>query len=151
MQINFPKSVDRTQWELVAEILAEAAQIANRGKGGRNRDQVYQDSMNGLTLQYAVAQELIEKGYNLRLAPREDKSFDFEIDGTRFDVKGIFKDSAKFFTQSSWERANALPTTIYPCYDCRGGACEYVGWAKHSDFMLSNYDGYFISISRLHK
>src|SRR5271157_2293799 len=149
MNINFPKVVDRTRWESVGDIIAEANEIAKNRKSGRTQTQVYEDSINGLTLQYAIAQALIDAGYNLRLAPKNDKSFDFEIDAIRFDVKGMFKESATAFTQSTWEKLNALPNTIYVCYDCRGDTCEYAGWCKHGDFMVSKIRDYCIFPNRL--
>ena len=149
-RIEFPKTVDRSRWVEVPEIILEAKEIAKSTNDRRRTfEQKMIDSMNGLTLQYAVADALSQAGYEMWLAPRTDKSFDFEISAVRIDIKGIFKANAKAFTQSEWERANALPTTIYACYDCTGDSGVFKGWCKHGDFQLSQFTGYMIYPNRL--
>lgn len=147
--IKFPATVNHERWAEVREILDEAAEIARTTRTTRTRDQVFEDARNGLMLQYAVASGLEEAGYFIELAPASDKSYDFAVNGIRIDVKGMFKDTTKYFGQSDWERHNALPSTIYACYDCRSGICEYAGWCAHGDFLQSQYSGYYISPARL--
>jgi hypothetical protein len=147
--IEFPKRVDRTRWILVPEVIDEATEIATSTRDDRSFKEKYEDALNGVSLQYAVGYSLAEAGHTVRLAPIEDKSFDFEIDAVRFDVKGIFKYIARAYKQTTWEHDHALTTTIYICYNCKGDTCDYAGWCRHGDFELSNFDGYRIYWDRL--
>ena len=81
----------------------EIKEILDSGaRSGRTTEKRKEDITNGLALQYAVASELDQRGYDVLLPPREIMHYDLIVQGIKVDVKGRFP-GAKFWQQSQWE------------------------------------------------
>src|SRR5436190_24318574 len=113
MIIKFPKKVFYQRWLKEDVVIDEALAITQNTKrySSRSEDQIFKDALQGLSLQYSVGQALVDAGYEVSIAPNDDKSIDLlvTINGKTFivDVKGMFRGSANTFHRSDWEAANA--------------------------------------------
>ena len=105
------------------------------------------DATNGCSLQLAVYEYLKENEIDVYHAPDERKEYDLIIrygdDEFCIDVKGIFKDNSKFFSQTAWEKINVQHLghlVYYFCFDCTSGEAIYCGWCTHLDFTPSKFN-----------
>jgi hypothetical protein len=140
LNFQFPAiilTINREKWESIPEVVAEANEIAKSTRNSnRSTDQIYDDAMNGLSLQYELA-DILDSNANYTVDLTKNKSFDFFLNGIPIDCKGMFSSEATCFKSSEWEKANSPPNTIYVCYDCRSTICKYVGWATKESFQPS--------------
>lgn len=134
-------------------VVSQANQIADEvsarpsrsGANGRSRQQIFNDSANGLALQVAVVKTLKIAGVDVRMET-ERKEWDIVIQEGQetfyADIKGIFKEGAKAWGQTGWE-AMKVPyiaeRVLYLCFDCR--LDYFVGWCTHEKFKESKFRG----------
>jgi len=135
------------------DCLAEAEEIASSatGRKGRSKDRHLEDALNGLMLQYAVAEYFISRDVDVGLS--DALIADFSFNDIFIDVKGRFHKSSTCYTQSDWEHltANQLNINlIYLCFDCRNGQAIFEGGiSKEQINRKSNYSGWMIFPNQL--
>ncbi len=138
-----------------------AKNIAHTAKTNRTHEQVYEDALNGLALETALAAYFVYiSGYTV--AQSTDLVYDLTATtdhGTfNIDVKGRFRPTSRSYTQSTWER-NTLDfredglKVHYMCFNCTDGQnAVYEGYALSEDFSESiKYTGYYIFSNHLRK
>lgn len=136
--------------------LSEATEIAKSVSGRKNRskEKHFEDALNGLMLQYAVAEYLISQ--DVKLEPSETLAADFVISNEIFiDVKGRFDKSSTCYTQSDWEHSavkNSDMKLFYLCFDCRrgDGIAIFDGVISKEDISIkSNFSGWIMFANKL--
>lgn len=135
------------------QVSAAALHLAELTKNtARTRDEVYEDAVNGLALE-AAFRKYMNSFPNFNVVKSEDNEYDFKIivdnEEHLVDVKGRFKENARTYTQSAWERHKTKEKNIsvtYLCFNCTDGEnAVYEGYALSEDFKPSTkYTGYYI-------
>ena len=142
-----------------SRVVKEAHRVAESGSlNGRTIEQKRLDCANGFALQYAVYDNLLSKGIDVVEATRKEYDLVVNLNGDTLyiDVKGIFKQDAKTYSQSGWEYDNVSllgHDVIYLCFDCRTGKAIYDGWTDQDGFQPSLFynGGAFIYANELNK
>lgn len=134
-------------------VAANALQIAESTKNTpRTKEQVFEDAVNGLALEEAFI-EYMNSSPRFLVTKSTDLVYDFKIvNGANeylVDIKGRFKENARTYTQSSWERDKIQQRGLnvaYLCFNCTDGVnAVYEGFALSEDFVRSTkYTGYYI-------
>lgn len=136
------------------DCLSEATKIANstQGRRSRSKEKHFTDALNGLMLQYAVAEYFISGG--LEISQSKTLAVDFVInDQLLIDVKGRFEKSATCYAQSDWEHLTVNQqelNLIYLCFDCRGGTAIFEGGISRENIQTkSSFSGWIMYPNQL--
>lgn len=129
------------------DVIITAMEIASTSKGSRSPELKLENAMTGTALEFAVKQSLIDRGYDVRPAIKDDGTQDFTFDfflvidesWVKIDVKGMFASNSTTFRQSRWEHNHASASTIYLCFDCRTGIANFSGWTTYGSFTDSKF------------
>lgn len=136
--------------------LSEATEIAKSVSGRKNRskEKHFEDALNGLMLQYAVAEYLISQ--NVKLETSDTLAADFMIDNEIFiDVKGRFDKTSTCYRQSDWEHLTVMKNDMhlfYLCFDCRpdDGIAIFDGAISKEDISIkSKFSGWIMFANKL--
>lgn len=105
-------------------VKAEAWNIAGDGDEKRSSEEKFRDALKGLSVQHAMGQLLIHRGYEVLPAPKNEKHYDLLVRGNgildwiKVDVKGRWK--KRFFEQTEWEAKYVTQSgdrILYLCID----------------------------------
>lgn len=144
--MKFPEVIDYAAYLEDEAVLAFAKMMESKNTyDGRDRNRRYANAQNGKALEIAVI-NWIEENYPgcVKINPdSKDLTFDAMLflknKWVPFDVKGMFSDNAKYYSQSKWEHEHANKNTVYGCWDCRTGIGKLSGIAPLDSWQESQF------------
>ena len=135
------------------EALAEAKEIYSKPKHPRDRrtdEERKRDAINGIAMQWAVADILTELGYTVEKAPRGVYHWDLLVNGIKVDVKSKY--DAKWYQQTVWEEAYVTASNeeiLYLLVDAINFKFDGEIWFK--DMHVSNWPETSGRYAEMHK
>ena len=148
-KVDFEDLMNDSRVIAVAEEIQTSVAKKSRARDTRTPEQVIEDSMKGIALEYAVYEKLLalETVYGFKVTLAETKDHDIVIKRNgkcvMIDVKGQFERSGgQWITQTPWEAMNAVDDTIYLVFDARTSTvAKFLGWCYGFNFTPSKYAG----------
>lgn len=126
-------------------VIAQAEETAvsvMKNESRRTKEQVFEDSLLGYSVEHELFLALTDLGVQSAKAPASDLTYDLLVKGKfKVDTKALrHGEKGKYFEISAWEFENAVADTIYMLFDCSDGDFAiFHGWVYIDEFQQSNY------------
>jgi hypothetical protein len=130
--------------ELMEEARLVAAQKARNGDD-RSPEQITTAFVKGWALEEVARQWLMDQGFEVQAAPKNEKWYDFLVNGTKVDIKGVWNRS-RSFTQTPWERDQLAYNgdhVVYLCFEVDALADHFIVFkgAASNKVMRDSFSG----------